>query len=48
MKQKRKWFYLLFAIGTIVMMLNGCGGDDTTASAGSNWDEMEWDQGQWN
>ena len=27
---------------------NGSGGDNTTsAAAGSNWDEMKWDQGTW-
>ena len=40
---------IILSIGSI-MMVTACGGspeDTDTNATGSNWDQMQWDKGQW-
>ena len=42
---------IMIAMTIMAMMLSGCGGkttgDTNTTVTGSNWDQMQWDKGQW-
>jgi hypothetical protein len=42
---------IMIAMTVMAMMLSGCGGktgaDTNSTVTGSNWDQMQWDKGQW-
>ncbi len=48
---KKRYLLLWLGMLAVAFMLNACGGggggSSVTEASGSNWDEMQWDQGKW-
>lgn len=47
MKRHMRAALALGVIAALLLFVAGCGGSGGNGGAGSNWDQLVWDQGNW-